>query len=528
MESEKEMWNKKIYHLIIILFLSVCILLVGSKYLWTGHLNTTALGHTMNDQVGYVTAARNLVDTGKLESSLYYPALINYYKSHNLLYMPGNYYIRAFFFYIFGYSIFMAFLPNFLAFIGSAVLLFIIADQLFNRKTAYITSICFMLFPPFVLYAFSAMIELVFVFSCLLAFYIFINLPQKTRHIFGGLAILLPFSIRESATLMLPGLAIMIFFDYTDKRFQKVFWFTGISLILLYLVKFIPFISDIPPHFYLSLVNINALYTDAYILENIHLSYTDIIKILWDNFSQNINIFKALIISWQSWPVGFTFFVQILFLSLICMFITIKNKSIKKTFAYFTTITVSVILFITFSVYMYFVNSGVRQLLFMVPFILCTVFYAMLSSRISRRKGISYALLTVILIFCIFFFFISLQRFHNDFTNANIYAQKCNNFLDSIGVSNVNFFVAPHNISLDYVDRHYPIKWSFIPDNEKTLRLLTDKFPVDMLIIPFNHTLIYDRNSNKIKTTLLGDKFTITETRVFLDRTYFIFKPNHK
>ena len=135
--------------------------------------------------------------------------------------MPGNYYTRALFLYLFGYSIFIAFLPNLLSFIGSVIFLFLIANIFFDRRTAYITVILFMLFPPFLLYSFSAMQEMLFVFTCLLSFYIFTRLPRKTRYIYGGLALLLPFLIRETAAFMVFGFATMIYLEHKQEILQS-------------------------------------------------------------------------------------------------------------------------------------------------------------------------------------------------------------------------------------------------------------------------------------------------------------------
>lgn len=518
---------KKIHlHIIVIMILSISVLWFGSKYLWTGNLNTTALGHTMNDQVGYVTASRNLAEAGELEGSLYYPALIKYYKSHNLLYMPGNYYIRTLFFYIFGYSIFTAFLPNLLAFIGSVILLFLIANQIYNMKTAYFASILFSLFTPFVLYSFSAMIEIIFVFACLLSFYFFIKLPKKAKITFGGLTILFPFLIRESAVLMLPGYAIMILFENDEKRYLKAFLFLGISVVLILLAKSISFISDIPPHFYLSLVNIRSLYTDAYALGNTHLVLTDIINIALNNIYQNIIVFKAILATWPLYSLDFTFFLSMLSLSLACVIVTIKNREINKSFAYFSIITALAVLSLIFSVQMYFVSyKGLRQLLFVVPFLLSVISNAIISSKM-RKKVIFIALAMIFIVWSSLFYF-SLKKFNKDFIMANAYDKKCNEFLDSIGVLNTKFFVAPHDISLDYVNLHYPIKWSFIPDNEETLKLLTDNYQVDMLIIPLGHNLSYEKDSLKVRTRLLENKFSMIGTKFFVNQLYLIYTPSH-
>jgi len=441
--------------------------------------------------------------------------------------MPGNYYIRAAFFYLFGYSIFTAFLPNLLAFIGSVILLFLIAKNFFDTETAYLTVFLFMLFPSFVLYSFSAMQEMLFVFVCLLSFYLFIKLPQKNRYISGGFTTLLPFLIRETAAFMVFGFVIMILLEYKHGRFRKAFTFTAISLTLLFLVYSLPQISDRPPTFYGRLTNSNLVDFNNVSLENIHLTFMDTVKLLWSHFLSNVSLFKFMLTSWP-WHTGFTLFVINLFLFIVCTLFLFGNRLINKSFVLFYIVTFFVMCLALFFFYDYYGYTGSRLLLFMLPFSLCIIAHSLFSLRLLMKR--TFAVISIIFIFAIniYFWGSSLQSFQGDFVNSDTYDQKCADFLDSVGVFSAHFFIAPHQISLDYVNRHYPIKWSFIPANEKTLMLLADKFPIDILIIPVNHSLVYDRSSNKIITTLLGDRFIMTEKRVSMDHTYLIFKANHK
>lgn len=521
------LFKKNAYQLGIIIVLSLAILGIGSHYLWTGSINTTAFGHTMNDQVSYITASRSLADSGRLEGSLYYPALLNYYKHHNLLYMPGIYYIQAFFFKVLGYSVFAAFLPNLLAFVGSAVLLFLIAGQLCNKQTAYMSSICFMLFPPVILYAYSAMMEILFIFFCLLAVFIFIKIPQRLRYILGCLTVVVPFLIRESAILMVPGFAILIYFDSAKRPLAKSLCFIFLSLLLVFALKKIPYIADLPPHFILSLVNISGLYTDAFAVKNIHLSYIETVMIFLKNFLQNLNDFRAVLSAPAYWPMGFTYYLMVLVLAFICGPLVLYNRRINKSLGYFTMTTFLMLTGITFSVLMYFMNSGIRQTLFMVPFLFCIVFHALSTSEIWKKRALAIFLATSIFTLSITLFFRSVNNFQGELTNSYTYEKSCNAFLDSLGVSKTHFFVAPHDLSLDYVNNHYPIKWSFVPSNEETLALLADKFMIDMLIIPLNQKLVYDPYG-RIRRNLLSGKFILTKSAAFSNVIYLVYMPDER
>ena len=524
--SRLETISQKI-HLLIIILLSISFLLVSSRFLWTGHLHTSALNHSLNDQTGYVTTARNIAEKGKYESTIFYPAKIPYYKEHNILYMPGNYYIRALFLYLFGYSIFIAFLPNLLSFIGSVIFLFLIANIFFDRRTAYITVILFMLFPPFLLYSFSAMQEMLFVFTCLLSFYIFTRLPRKTRYIYGGLALLLPFLIRETAAFMVFGFATMIYLEHKNRKFYKVVIFAIISLTLLFLISFLPQIANKPPLFFGKLTFGGLEFYDYLTMEKNFATFIDFAKIIFVHLMKNIILLKSLITSWP-WDMGFASFMIIFFLFIVSIALLIIDRSINKVFISFTVI-ISILAFLSiFLFYKFTVYRGLRSLLFLMPFYLCIISYMLASGKLLKAGFVNAVLIASIFLISAYSLWGSLLRFHNEFTDADAHARKYADFLDSVGVTKADFFVGPYEISLEYVNDRYPVKYSFIPTNEKTLRLLSDKFPVDIMIIPSDHHLVYDRRSNKIIETLLGDKFILIEKRTFKDYTYFIFKANSR
>ena len=514
-------------HLLIILLLSIIFLVISSRFLWTGHLHTYALDLTLSDQIGYVTTARNIAEQGKYESNVYYPGKIPYYKDHNLLYMPGNYYVRAAFFYLFGYSVFTAILPNLLSYIGSVILLFLIAQKFFGIKAAYVTVFLFMLFPLFVVYSFTAMQEMLFVFTCLLSFYLFIKMPQKVRYFLGGLTLLIPFLIRESAAFMMLGFATMIYFENKDKRFLKIIVFVLTSLTLLLLVYSLPQIRNKVPFTWGKLTPYGFEFYDFFTLGKNLITFVDLAKIILSHFLKNVITFIYLLTVWP-WRMGFAFFMIIFALFLVCTILLFLNKSINKAFLSFS-VTVSIPTCLSmFSLYYFQVYTGARMLLFLLPFFLCIISYILVSGRLLKTKSFTAILLSIIFLINIFSLWESLRKFGNEFADVDVYALICTDFLNSVGVSNANYFVGPYKISLDYVNEYYPIKYCFVPGNEILLKLVADKFPVDILIIPSDHNLVYVKPSDKIKTTLLGDRFIMTEKKMFMNNTYLIFKQNPK
>jgi 4-amino-4-deoxy-L-arabinose transferase-like glycosyltransferase len=165
--------------------LAGAVLLLAAPYLWTGRWNTFALDQSLNDQTGYVTAARSLAERGRLESSVYYAGLLPQVKSHNVIYMPGAYYVRAAFFAIFGFSVFTSTLPNLLAFVASCVLSFLIGARLAGPRSGWISSLFVIFYPPFLLYAYSRS-ELLLSFLCLLVCWAFLASSPRIQDRWPG------------------------------------------------------------------------------------------------------------------------------------------------------------------------------------------------------------------------------------------------------------------------------------------------------------------------------------------------------
>jgi hypothetical protein len=88
----------------------------------------------------------------------------------------------------------------------------------------------------------------------------------------------------------------------------------------------------------------------------------------------------------------------------------------------------------------------------------------------------------------------------------------------------VNFFAAPFYLSLDYVYESYPVKWSFLPDNEETLKLLAGKYPVDLLVVPYTHPLVRGEGGLGSKDSLLEGTFKKTSEKMFYGNPYLIFR----
>ena len=159
--------------------LGVAFLLALLVLVDTDHVLTTALGGSSNDQVGYISVARNLAESGKLESSLVYPSVLHQKTTSNALYVPGHYYALALSFWLLGYSPLSAFAPSLLGYLVASCALFIAVRRLYDPTTASLATLIFMTFPAHLIYSGMAMAELTLLAACMLCFAVFVYVPRR-------------------------------------------------------------------------------------------------------------------------------------------------------------------------------------------------------------------------------------------------------------------------------------------------------------------------------------------------------------
>ena len=68
---------------------------------------------------------------------------------------------------------------------------------------------------------------------------------------------------------------------------------------------------------------------------------------------------------------------------------------------------------------------------------------------------------------------------------------------------------------MDYVLIRYPVRWSFPPANEHTLALLTEKMPVDLIVLPERSDLVRETRTGTERTELLEGAFRLEEKTAF-------------
>ena len=74
---EPPLETKKIaLHVLAVAGLAVVVLVVTATWLDASRLHLNGFDRTLNDQVGYVSVARNFLETGEMRSNVVYPSIL--------------------------------------------------------------------------------------------------------------------------------------------------------------------------------------------------------------------------------------------------------------------------------------------------------------------------------------------------------------------------------------------------------------------------------------------------------------------
>ena len=114
----------------------------------------------LNDQIGYITTARWLADTGELRSQLVYPASFG---DRWRIYMPGHYWALATSYLVLGDLPLTWLLPRLLGFAVATLCVFLTGCRLYDTRSGAVAAALFAAFPANIFLAFTSMSEQTFI-----------------------------------------------------------------------------------------------------------------------------------------------------------------------------------------------------------------------------------------------------------------------------------------------------------------------------------------------------------------------------
>jgi hypothetical protein len=447
---------------------------INTDYVWV-----TGMRDTLNDQVGYVSVARTFSETGELRSRLIYPSLLNQNKSKNYPYMPGHYFALASSYLVFGYSPLASFLPNLIAYLISACALLYVCRRFLDEKTGTLSVILLMTFPATLIYSFTAMAEMTFVAAGMVAMALFVWLPAERRPYLGPILLLLPVLFRETgAVLLIPMTAILI-------KERSVSWkrdasvMIGLSLVLFPLLAFVLF-GDRPSFLKMNLMGaaLAEKYQDAFSVTNVVLSSGDWIGLLGAKTLENLS---ALFAPGLPTPVEVGCLWFMLGSIPVGLFVSARKRSLLLLSFTATTTVVFLTLLATYKLWDF---VGVRNLMICLPFI--AILYAELLLSLIRPEH-QRALLIGVLLVGVITGIVGTRSVFDSQETSHRREKTMTGFLEFVGHDDDRLLVSPFWMSLPYVSTHHPVRWSFIPANGETLRLLGERYDIGTLVIPFGH-----------------------------------------
>lgn len=467
--------------LLLVLAAASLVLLMCSGLVDWNNLFVKGLRQTLNDQVGYVVVGRNLADHGSLESNLVIPSVLNQSTTKNTLYMPGHYWLLGATYRALGFSVAHSFLPGILAFFASVSLLFVITWKLHGKTSAYYSCILFIFFPPNMIYSFTAMAEMPLVAAGLLAFAVFLLLPPRAKLAVGPLLVAIPLSFRETGALVTIPMAWMLFKSKSG-GWKVATAFVLLSAMVVLLVLASPIGAGRP-----SLMRANvflggsfdAVYADAFAAQKVNAGALNWTLAIVRKFKANA--LDLLIPHLSAGVPALPEYFSVLFvLSGIPLGVVVWYKS-WSDLGLAVALMVAAFLVLLLGTYTVWIYRGARLLLMTEPFV--AALWGATVAQMSPKKLPCRAIQAVTLAFAVFGLVVVYNVFKSE-PETNQEAARDTAFLESLVPDPRRLLVSPFWISLDYAAKHYPVRWSHVPANLETLKLLDRAYPIGTIVLP--------------------------------------------
>lgn len=477
-----------------------------------GRLPIYGLNQTLNDQVGYISVARHLLDEGRLDSSIIYPSVLLQKFRRNSLYMPGYYAELALTFRIFGYSALTARLPAIASFLLACCLVFWIARRLFDLKTAIYALAMFAFCPLNLMFAFTAMAEMSVVAAGLAAFSIFLLVPEKYRWWVGPVALALPILFRETGVALGATISVMLFFSAKKSPKRKAAQCALLVCVVLGALILSPVGAGRPSLWKANILaqgSFDALYSDAFALQHVPDSAQDWMVAVGHKLLSNI----VSLIPRRGFEGGGLEAATLLFLlSGIPLGAWLWRKK-RDAFALGVTSALCLLLIADLCLYGMWHYRGIHAFLLMEPFV--AMLWGVTITLWSREPGPVVRSLLVPFSFVIgVAVAVSIWQAQKD---ATMRAKEDTSFLESVIGGDRQTVVSPFWLSLDYVNEHYPQRWAFVPANCPTLQLLDLKEGIGTLIVPVQPELEAEFSTCRTGLMFDGDK-------LWRGKKYWVFR----
>lgn len=473
-----------VFDLIGVLAVSGLVLVVCSFWIDTARLHVLGV---WNDQVNYVTAGRNFLATGRWDSSVIYPSLLYQQTTKNYLYMPGHCLSLALSYRLFGYGVLPSLLPNLVAFVVASVCVYLAARRLYGRRAGLLAALLLMSCPYTLLFSFSAMAEMTFLAAVAIAFCLFVHLPPATRVPAAPFLLVIPFLFRETGALLVIPMALLILAAPHPRRLLRAGLAVLASVVVLAGVLQSPLASGRPS---LRLANTyrnnNAKYFDAVANRHLPAGLGEFAAHLPKRVGDEARkLCQSLIHPTEPLFRRIPILVLGSLIPLMGLGAILRRDALRLGCA--------VLILVLFALLATFQTttgwSATRNLMFVCPLVV-TVVAGALARPWTRRCWAAGVLTSAVVAgaaLCVVWF----ARHANTllYAGGHTRGERLAHIIETdVGHNPNTVLVAHHPDIAEYLLSRYPARWSFLPANLQTLKLLNDRYDIGTILLPPDRT----------------------------------------
>jgi hypothetical protein len=468
------------------LFLGITILLLGSRIIDTSKPH---LYQTLNDQIAYINVARSLLTKGTLQSNTVLPATLWQKNTNDFLYMPGNPAAIALSYKLFGIGPFQSIIPSLVSYLIAMLAIYFIGVRFYSPTVGLVASLLFALYPPALFFAFTAMAELTFVAAFTAAVCACLYLPDRWRPWLGPLCLAVPFLFRETAAFVALPLGLFFWLERRDKFAWRALVFVALSVVLLAAIYRSDFSAGRPSLFKATIFGEpHAIYDDApgqQAASNPTLK--DWARVIPVRSLQNLRglLFDPSVVPWSA-PAKFTLLTMMVLAGLAAI---MYRDKLAWSFSALNMISLTAL------VTLYGTNgyAGVRHLLFAyaVSVVVVASLLVRVASRVVSRRVLT-VLASISVIVVLVLTLAVVRNIYHFFAAGDEIDRRQANALESVGHDNTRLLVTPYQLAVLYRYNHFPVVWSFPPNNQPTLEILAARYDIGTMILDGNSPLLQD------------------------------------
>ncbi len=464
------------------LVLMIVAVQVDLREVYTGGFNGA-----MNDQLNYIVVARHIAAGDGITSGIIFPSVLRQHATKSCFYMPGHYLATAASFCVLGYSALSAFLPNVFSFVGSALLIFLIAKRLYGIAAAGIAVALFVMFPINGILAWSAMSEMTLILASLASLWLFLLIPQDKRPWLGPFLIILPLLFRETGPCVAAPMCALVL---RPPKADRIHWHDAMKFALLTVVVFLgvmksPIANGRPSLLINNLagVRFDEIYTDAFAMDSVDRSPENLCRLVAAKYKRNLASLKSPVEPGSTGDLLITGERKALWFILAGFPLGLALWVLRRDwFAAGVALSIAVLLVMVLLFYTVWFYRAVRVMLMMQP--LVAMLFGSVWQLIYERfrwGALAFALLIAIPLF----------RHHSDYITAayvpqerlDALDQRAEQFMESLSLDKQKVVATSPYLIFRYLVDQFPVTYSFVPANMRTMKLLEQRHPVGAVLL---------------------------------------------